>query len=165
MASITVGLDATDGRPHIVSGAVEAPAGAASTGGTNYCGRIWRRGHRGIKRWMARKRDDEKSWARRRSGLVIIGCGAISAYHVDALRLIPEAKIVVCCDLIRKGATKNRCRRRRPSIILRRLTAIMDLVFVLTPNYLHKESPFCSKEKKESMCLSKTVCHGHAAMP
>ena len=42
-----------------------------------------------------------QKFGEKKVGIAIIGCGAISAYHVDALRLIPEAKIVVCCDLIR----------------------------------------------------------------
>ena len=48
-----------------------------------------------------------KKFGEKKVGIAIIGCGAISAYHVDALRLIPEAKIVVCCDLIRERAQKT----------------------------------------------------------
>ena len=42
----------------------------------------------------------------KRIGVAIIGCGEISSYHMDALRLIPEARITVCCDIIKERAER-----------------------------------------------------------
>lgn len=74
-------------------------------------------------------------------GIAIIGCGAISSYHVNALRLIPQARIRVYCDIVKdralqlsggaaEVATDYQEAIDRPDV---------DLAFILTPNYLHRE--------------------------
>ena len=37
-------------------------------------------------------------------GIAVIGCGEISSYHINALRLIPQADIRVYCDIVREKA-------------------------------------------------------------
>ena len=70
---------------------------------------------------------------------------------MDALRLIPEAKIVVCCDLIRERAQKTAAGTADVTIDYTEAVdrSDVDLVFVLTPNYLHKEiAVFAAKKRK-----------------
>lgn len=69
----------------------------------------------------------------------IVGCGSISGYHVDALRLVPEAKILAYCDLDIEKAKKV---ARNSGYCCTDYHKILedkeiDLVFVLTPNDLH----------------------------
>lgn len=72
-------------------------------------------------------------------GIAIIGCGEISKYHIDALRLIPQAKIRVYCDIdINKAERRSEgsgdvCTDYREAIH----RDDIDLVMVFTPNYLH----------------------------
>lgn len=98
-----------------------------------------------------------KKFGEKKVGIAIIGCGAISAYHVDALRLIPEAKIVVCCDLIRERAQKTAA--GAADVTIDYTEAVdrndVDLVFVLTPNYLHKEIAVFAARKRKHVFVQK----------
>ena len=40
----------------------------------------------------------------RKVGVAIIGCGEISKYHIEALRMVPQAEIRVCCDILPERA-------------------------------------------------------------
>lgn len=74
-------------------------------------------------------------------GIAVIGCGAIASYHCNALRLIPQADIRVYCDIIEGRAEQFAANVKDYTTDYQ--TAVcrsdVDLVFVLTPNYLHKE--------------------------
>lgn len=72
-------------------------------------------------------------------GIAVIGCGEISSYHINALRLIPQADIRVYCDIVREKAEFRAegfgdvCTDYKEAIH----RDDINLVMILTPNYLH----------------------------
>jgi UDP-N-acetyl-2-amino-2-deoxyglucuronate dehydrogenase len=73
--------------------------------------------------------------------IAIIGCGMISSYHIEALRLIPQADIVACCDIVKERAVKAAqgdadCYTDYREVLQRK---DIDLAVILTPNDLHYE--------------------------
>ncbi|HIT54318.1 MAG TPA: Gfo/Idh/MocA family oxidoreductase [Candidatus Fimivicinus intestinavium] len=98
-----------------------------------------------------------KSFDERKVGVAIIGCGAISAYHMEALRLIPEAQIVVCCDIVQERAEKAAA--GAADVTADYAKAIdrsdVDLVFVLTPNCLHREIAMFAAERGKHVFVQK----------
>lgn len=72
-------------------------------------------------------------------GIAIIGCGEISSYHINALRLIPEAEIRVCCDIVKERAQRAAGSSAEVETDYRKAIARkdVDLVFILTPNDSH----------------------------
>ncbi len=77
----------------------------------------------------------------KRVNIGIIGCGSISSYHINALRLIPEAHISTYCDVdtakaeAAAGVDAGWCADYHELL----LDPAIDAVCILTPNYLHKE--------------------------
>lgn len=71
----------------------------------------------------------------------IIGCGAISTYHIEALRLIPQANLVVFCDIVRERAEEKAMGQADVSVDWHEVVARkdIDLIFILTPNDCHYE--------------------------
>ena len=98
-----------------------------------------------------------KAFGEKKVGVAIIGCGAISTYHMDALRLIPEARIVVCCDIVRERA--EQAAAGAADVTADYAKAIdrsdVDLVFVLTPNYLHREIAVYAAQKGKHVFVQK----------
>lgn len=103
------------------------------------------------------ERDGMKIFEKNRIGIAIIGCGSISSYHVNALRLIPEANIVVCCDIIKSRA--ETIAAQNADVTMDYQEAIsrsdVDLVFILTPNYLHREMALFAVNMKKHVFVQK----------
>ena len=74
-------------------------------------------------------------------GIAVIGCGAISDYHINALRLIPQAKIRVFCDIdLSRACAKAQGHADVCSDWHETLSRDdVDLAMILTPNDLHCE--------------------------
>lgn len=90
-------------------------------------------------------------------GIAIIGCGEISSYHIQALRLIPEADIRVFCDIEEKKA-KNLAEGAADfetdykKVIARR---DIDIVFILTSNDFHCEIAVAAANEKKNIFVQK----------
>lgn len=90
-------------------------------------------------------------------GVAIIGCGEISSYHINALRLIPEADIRVCCDIQKERAVKMAGGWIDAEEDYRKAVARedVDLVFVLTPNDSHCEIALAAANEKKAVFVQK----------
>lgn len=92
-------------------------------------------------------------------GIAVIGCGAISDYHINALRLIPQADIKVFCDIdIQRAADKAQgladiCEDWHEAIV----RDDVDLVMILTPNDLHREMAVASAEAGKNVFVQKPM--------
>ncbi len=93
----------------------------------------------------------------KRIGVAVIGCGEISSYHINALRLIPEAEIRVCCDIKRERAEDAACGGAAVETDYRRAVARddVDIVFILTPNDSHCEIAVAAANAKKAVFVQK----------
>ena len=72
----------------------------------------------------------------------IIGCGAISVIHTDAIQKNADAKLVSVCDIkaevLDKAASQYQCKGYTDYIAMLE-NEPLDVVHICTPHYLHKE--------------------------
>jgi len=94
-----------------------------------------------------------------RVGIGIIGCGNISRYHLSALSQIPQAKLLIACDLIEDKA-KRACERydipewtTNYHEVLNR--SDIDAVFILTLCDAHLELVKAAAEAKKHIFIQK----------
>ena len=85
-------------------------------------------------------------------GIAVIGCGAISDYHINALRLIPQAKIRVFCDIdLSRACAKAQGHADVCSDWHETLSRDdVDLAMILTPNDLHCEMAVEASDDRNS---------------
>lgn len=93
----------------------------------------------------------------RKVGVAIIGCGEISKYHIEALRMVPQAEIRVCCDILPERAWAASAGYAYVTTDYEQAIAHegVDLVFVLTPNYLHMPIAVCAAQHGKHVFVQK----------
>ncbi len=94
-----------------------------------------------------------------RINIGIIGCGAISGYHINALRLIPEANLTAFCDREKGKADAAAGPESDLFTDYRELLNRdeLDIVFILTPNYLHSEMAVAAAEAGKHVFVQKPM--------
>lgn len=89
----------------------------------------------------------------------IVGCGKISEYHINALRLIPQARIVAYCDIIMSRAETWACGTADVYDDWHQVVARkdIDLIMILTPNNLHCEIAVASAKAGKDVFVQKPM--------
>lgn len=90
-------------------------------------------------------------------GVAIIGCGEICGYHVNALRMIPEADIRVYCDIEENRAIRMAHGLADTETDYRKVIVRgdIDLVLILTPNDSHCEIAVAAANEKKAVFVQK----------
>lgn len=89
----------------------------------------------------------------------IIGAGGIAQHHEEEIAKLDDCKIVAVCD-IREDAAREIAQKHRAKVFTDYrdlLSADVDIVYILTPPFLHKEMAIAAAEAGKHIFIEKPL--------
>jgi predicted dehydrogenase len=93
-------------------------------------------------------------------GVAIVGCGAISKMHLDAIKQMPMARLLYVCDInierAKQAAYVFQCEYTNDYLSLLSKPEI-DIVHILTPHHLHRAMAISAIDAGKHVILEKPI--------